>query len=151
MKLTFIRMRWVAGAVLVWLAAGVCAAQQGFPLRPGEWEAKSEAMGQSLSTLFCFTNETWSKALTQDPICKVQKLSASSKGIHYLLDCDGKSFQMKGPVDMTFDGMEHMTGKASLTMTMGGKTSMTQTVTEYRWKAAACSSADVNMKAKPTH
>ncbi len=128
-------------------AVSVCAAQS-FPLRPGDWEVKATAEGQPVLQRFCLNDETWKKALMQNSICKLQALSVTAKGIHYEMECNSSAFQMKGPIDMTFDGMEHMVAKASLTVTSQGKTTTSQAVTDYRWKAAACSSADVNLKPK---
>lgn len=101
--------------------------------------------------MFCMNDETWKKALTQNPVCAVQQLSVTSTGIHFFLDCEAKSFQMKGPADLTFDGMEHMTGKASFTVTAGGKTSSVQSQTDYHWKNAACSPTDVNLRPRSAH
>ena len=145
------RFLWAAAGVLVFLAAGAGVAQQGFPERPGDWEAtgKTDALPEPFVTHFCLTNETWAKALTQVPdFCKLQDLSVTSKGIHCTLDCDMKTFQMKGPTDITFDGLEHMTAKATITTTAGGKTTTSVATTDYRWKGAACTDADVNMKKK---
>ncbi len=104
-----------------------------------------------MTLLFCFTDETWRKALTQNPICKVEQLSVTSTGMHYFVDCEGKTFQMKGPAEMIFDGMEHMTGKGTFTGVAGGKTISTQSQTEYHWKNAACRPTDVNLRAKSAH
>ena len=141
----------VAAGVFVLLAAGAGVAQKGFPERPGDWEAtsKTDALPEPAVTHFCLTNETWAKALTQVPdFCKLQDLSVTSKGIHCTLDCNMKTFQMKGPTDITFDGLEHMTAKATITTTAGGKTTTSVATTDYRWKGAACTDADVNMKKK---
>jgi hypothetical protein len=60
--------------------------------------------------------------------------------------CAMKTIEIKGPVELTFDGMEHMTGKASITTTMGATTNTSHSVTDHRWKAAACTAADVNTR-----
>ena len=140
---------WIAACVVAVMTSGVSAAQ-GFPLRPGEWEISttSEMTGDPFALLFCFTDETWKKGLTQNPACAIRELSVTSKGIHYLMDCQMKTVQMKGPVDLTFDGMEHMTGKATFARTRKGKTTGMQVVMDYRWKAAACGPADLNSPAK---
>jgi hypothetical protein len=41
-----------------------------------------------------------------------------------------------------------MTAKATITTTAGGKTTTSVATTDYRWKGAACTDADVNMKKK---
>jgi hypothetical protein len=68
--------------------------------------------------------------------------------MHYALECDLKTIQLKGPNDITFDGLEHMTGKSTVTTTVGGKTTTSVVTTDYRWKGAACTDADVNTKKK---
>ncbi len=151
MNFPFTRVWWIVAGVLAVVAAGVGVAQQGFPERPGDWEltSKTDALPEPMVTHFCLTNETWAKALTQIPnSCKLQDLAVTSKGIHYTLDCDMKTFQMKGPTDITFDGLEHMTGKSTFTTTAGGKTTTSVVVADYRWKGAACTDADVNTKKK---
>jgi len=142
--------RWAA--VGVFLAGSFCRAQDAFPLRQGEWEMKSESGGQAISLLACLTNETWKKALLQNATCKIDQFSLTSGGARYTLNCDAKTFQMKGPVELNFDGMEHMTGKATLTMTFSGKTTTTTGTTDFHYKNAACNPAvDVNLKARQTH
>lgn len=150
MNYPFTRVWWVAAGVLAFVAAGVGVAQQGFPERPGDWEytGKSDALPEPIVQHFCLTNETWAKALTQVPVCKIQDLAVTSKNIHYTLDCDLKTAQMKGRTDITFDGMEHMTGKSTMSTTAGGKTTSSVVVSDYRWKGAACTDADVNTKKK---
>jgi hypothetical protein len=39
-------------------------------------------------------------------------------------------------------------GKSTMTTTAGGKTMRSVVVSDYRWKAAACTDADVNAKKK---
>jgi hypothetical protein len=149
MNPAFTRVWRVAAGVLVFLAAGV--AQQGFPGRPGDWEytGKTDALPEPIVQHFCLTNETWAKALTQVPdSCKIQDLSVTSKGVHYTLECDMKTVQIKGPTDITFDGLEHMTAKSTVTTTAGGKTTTSVATADYRWKGAACTDADVNTKKK---
>ena len=149
MSFPFTRVRSVSIGALCLVAAAVCAGQQKFPLRPGEWEVRSEGMGQRVVSLICMTNAVWRSALTQDPVCTAQGLSITSKGMHYVLDCPMETMHTRGPVDFTFDGMEHMVSKASLTVTAGGKTTTSQAVTDFRWKRSACSPADVNVKPRP--
>ena len=135
--------------VLGSVAVAVTAAPQGFPLRPGDWEVTTTSTGgRPIAQHFCYTNETWAKGLTQNPLCTIQQLTVTAAGMHYNLACTMKTAEIKGPVDVTFDGMEHMTGKASMATTVGGKTTTSQTVTDSRWKAMACTAADVNMKPK---
>jgi hypothetical protein len=144
-------MWWVGAAiVLLAAAAGMCADPRGFPLRPGDWEISTTpgVNGQPLVTHLCFTSETWLKGLTQNPSCKIEDISVTSKGMHYVVNCEMRTVQMKGPVDLTFDGMEHMTGKASVAVIRLGKTTTSETVSDYRWKNAACTSADASNKAK---
>jgi hypothetical protein len=150
MSFPLIRAWWVAAGVLFLVAGSGAVAEQGFPERPGDWEVttKSNALPDPIVQHFCLTIETWTKALTQNPSCKIQELSVTSKGIHYTLDCELKTFQMKGVTDITFDGIEHMTGKSTVTRTRGGNATSSVSVTDYRWKNAACTDADVNTKKK---
>jgi hypothetical protein len=90
----------------------------------------------------------WQKALAQNSVCTIQNLSTSSTSAAYYMNCPMKSLQMKGPVTLTFDGKEHMTGKAVLDMTMDGKTTTSTSLTDYRWKSATCSPNDLNMRSK---
>jgi hypothetical protein len=150
MNFTFAGMRWIGAGLLVLVVAGVGVAQQGFPLRPGDWESttKSEGSGEPTIVHFCLNNETWIKALTQVPACTIRQLTATSKGVSYSMDCSMKNLEMKSQVIFTYDGLEHMTGKASVAATSSGKTTNSQSLTEYRWKGATCTSADVNLKKK---
>jgi hypothetical protein len=151
MNSSLARVWRVAAGAIVFLAAGAGVAQQGFPERPGDWEVttKYDAALEPLVQHFCLTSETWAKGLTQVPnSCKIQDLSVTSKSIHYILDCDLKTAQMKGSTDIAFDGMEHMTGRSTMATTARGKSASSVVVTDYRWKGAACTDADVNTKKK---
>ncbi|MGB7266397.1 MAG: hypothetical protein WBC92_12850, partial [Terracidiphilus sp.] len=70
-----------------------------------------------------------------------------SGGGSYTIDCASKVFQMKGKVNLIFDGLEHMTAKGQIDLTMNGKTASSTTVAEYHWKGATCSPNDANLKA----
>ena len=144
------RVWWVAAGLLGSMAASVGLAQQGFTERPGDWEVawKSDALPEPVVQHFCLTNETWAKALTQNPSCKIGNLVVTSKGIRYSVDCDMKTMRISGTTDITFDGLEHMTAKASTTTTRGGKSTDRVVTGDYRWKGAACTDADVNTKKK---
>jgi hypothetical protein len=142
-------LRWTVLAGIVFAATKFCPAQQKFPLRHGEWEATQSVAGTPgapMTLHFCLNDELWTKALTQSPICSVQQLTVSSTGASYMLDCPMKTFQMKGKVDMTFYGMEHMTAKGAMEMTMNGQTTNSTSVTDFRWKATACSPDDINLR-----
>jgi hypothetical protein len=101
-----------------------------------------------MTMLYCLNDALWQKALTQDPLCSVQQLAITSSGGSYSLDCESKSFQMKGKVNMVFDGLEHMTAKGQIDITMSGKTTSSTSVAEYHWKGATCSPNDANLKTK---
>lgn len=127
----------------------ICSAQSKFPLRPGEWEAKMSASndpGPPMTTLFCLNDALWVKALTQSPICTIRQLSVTAGGASYTIDCETKTFQMKGNVNLVFDGMEHMTGSGKIDLSMSGKTSSSSSAVDYRWKNATCSANDANLK-----
>lgn len=136
---------------MVLMAISFCSAQQKFPLRPGEWEATVPAINsQDTATVlpYCLNNETWLKAFTQMPSCTIQNFNMTSKGASYTLDCDMKMYRMNGKVELSFDGMEHMTGKGSIDMTMNGTTTHSTSITDYRWKGATCSPNDLNLRVR---
>jgi hypothetical protein len=144
-------LKFVTFGVMAVVAIQVCSAQSKFPLRSGEWEADLSVPGSpssSVTMLYCLNDTLWQKALTQDPLCSVQQLAITSGGGSYSLDCESKSFQMKGKVNMVFDGLEHMTAKGQIDITMGGKTTSSTSVAEYHWKGATCSPNDANLKPK---
>lgn len=140
---------------LVGVAMAVCAVcpaqQQKFPLRTGEWEVSTMLTDakEPLLLRICLNDELWTKALSQNPNCSIQDLNVTGKGVNYLMDCTMKTLQMKGKVELTFDGKEHMSGKASIDSTMDGKISNSLTFVDYRWKAALCGPNDVNVKQAP--
>jgi hypothetical protein len=135
---------------LVLLTGAVCTGQQGFPLKQGDWEGSTSMPGMTAPMVmhFCMTDAEWIRGLTQNPSCKINEFNVSSKGASYAMDCDMKSAKMKGTVELKFDGMEHMTGTASMTMTMNGKSTPASTVTEYRWKSSQCNADDINLRKK---
>jgi len=142
-------LKWGALAVMAIMAVAVCSAQQKFPLRSGEWEATMSAAGPQAPPLvlrYCLNDALWEKALTQNPSCHIQMLNLSSRGASYTMDCNAQVYQMKGKVDMTFDGIEHMTAKGSIDMTMNGKTTHSVSAVDYRYKGATCSPNDLNLK-----
>jgi hypothetical protein len=139
-------LKWTAVSIISLTAAASCSAQHKFPLKPGEWAFTSPDAGASTPVLFCLNDAMWEKAFTQNPICTVQQLTVTASGASYYLDCPGKAFQMKGKVDLTFDGTQHMTGKAVIDMTMNGKTTTMTSLEDYRWKSASCSRNDFNMR-----
>jgi hypothetical protein len=150
MNLSFVRIWWVIAGVLA-LVPGKVAAQQGFSERPGDWEVtgKFDATSEPVVQRFCLTNETWTKALTRLPAgCQVQDLAVTAGGIHYTVDCELKMAQIKGRTDIAFDGLERMTGKSTITTTARGTSTTSVVVSDYRWKGAACTAADVNTKKK---
>jgi hypothetical protein len=145
--MTFLKS--VVCGVIALAAIQVCSAQNKFPLRSGEWEAKMSDPGSpnsSVSMLYCLNDALWQKALTQDPQCSIQHLAIMSSGGSYTLDCEMKVFQMKGKVDLIFDGLEHMTAKGQIDITMNGKTTSSTSVADYHWKSATCSPDDANLK-----
>jgi hypothetical protein len=98
---------------------------------------------------YCLNDELWTKALTQNPACSIQRLSVTSTGARYFIDCPMKGFQMKGPVDIKFDGTTHMVGKGSFDMVINGKASHMDSQTDYRWKGPTCNpDKDLNLKFK---
>jgi hypothetical protein len=133
---------------LLLLNGALCTAQQGFPLKPGDWEATTAVPGmdEPMVMHFCLTDAEWTRALTQNPTCKIEQFNVTSKGATYAMNCNMKSAQMKGAIELKFDGMEHMTGTGNITMVMNGKSTQSTTVTEYRWKTSQCSANDMNLR-----
>ena len=149
--MTFFKMTGLVAVVL--MATSFCSAQQKFPLRSGEWEATVPAINaQDTATvlLYCLNDELWLKAFTQMPSCTIQNFNMTSKGASYTLDCNMSTYRMNGKVQMTFDGMEHMTANGSIDMTMNGKTTHSTSITDYRWKNSTCSPNDLNLKVRGT-
>lgn len=144
-------LKFVTLGVIAVVAIQVCSAQSKFPLRSGEWQAEMSVPGtpgSSVTMLYCLNDALWQKAFTQDPLCSIQQLTVTSSGGSYSLVCEMKSFQMKGKVNLVFDGLEHMTAKSQVDITMAGKTTSSASVAEYRWKGATCSPNDANLKQK---
>jgi hypothetical protein len=137
-------LKWTAVGTIAFFAGASCSAQHKFPLRSGEWVMTTSDMG-STEFLYCLNDAMWEKALTQNPICTVQQLNMTASGGSYFLNCPMKELQMKGSVTLTFDGTQHMTGKAVLDVTVSGTTTKATSQMDYRWKSATCSSADLNM------
>jgi len=143
--------KWLALCLIAVMTIGVSAAQQKFPLRSGEWSATTPDPTPGhppFVMLYCLNDELWTKALNSVPSCKIQQFSVTPVGGSYSLDCSGASFQMKGNVKLTFDGMTHMTSRGAFDTTMaGGKTSHTDSTSEYHWKGATCNpNVDMNLK-----
>jgi hypothetical protein len=141
----------VVFAPVVLAASAFCHAQQKFPLHSGEWDVSTTLTGakEPLVLRICLNDELWTNALSQNPKCSIQDLKVSAKGVTYLMDCPTATLQMKGKVELAFDGKEHMSGKASIDVIQDGKVSNSTTFVDYRWKAAACSSDDLNLKPNP--
>ncbi len=133
------------------IVAAVSFGQQGFPLRPGEWESTTSMPGmkEPFKANFCLNDEQWIKALTQNKTCKIDQLSVNSGGASYAMDCSNKAMQIKGKIDLKFDGKEHMTGTGKMSIAYGGNPPAdSTTVTEYRWKNADCNAQDMNLRKK---
>ncbi len=148
-------LKWTALCLIALMATAVSWAQQKFPLRAGEWETTtpSSTAGQPPTVLlYCLNDELWTKALTQMTSCSITQLNVSLTGASYSMDCPMKTFQMKGKVVMSFDGMTHMTARGSFDMTMNGKSTHTDSQTDYRWKGSTCNpSTDMNLKFNKAH
>jgi hypothetical protein len=136
------------------MATSFCAAQQKFPLRPGEWNVTMATPGSQDAPMvmpFCLNDETWQKALNQLPSCNIQNFNSSSTGVNYTLDCNLSTYRMTGKVVITFDGMEHMVANGSIDMIMNGTTTHSTSHVDYRWKGATCSPNDMNLKVRRSH
>jgi hypothetical protein len=137
----------VATALLVPASTGW--AQQKFPLRQGEWTATMpdpSSPSKPMTLNFCLNDQTWTRALNQNPICAISNLQISATGLSYNLTCSGKGMQMSGTGSFKFDGMEHMTSTAATTFTVNGKPTTMNTTADYRWKQTECSPNDMNMR-----
>jgi hypothetical protein len=107
--------------------------------------------GQPMVLRLCLNDELWLKAFSRNPSCSVQQLSFSPTRATYSMDCPMKAFQMKGKVDVSFDGLEHMTARSSMDMTFNGATTHLDSLMDYRYKGPACSPNDVNLKQELPH
>ena len=143
--------KWALLGVIVLAATAVSSAQQKFPLRPGEWVVSTASTTPNQAPVvlsYCMNDELWTKALTKNPACSITNFSVTLTGASYNMSCSMKSFQMKGKVNIIFDGMTHMVGKGSFDM-MTIKTGATHSdsQTDYRWKGPTCDpNTDVNLK-----
>jgi hypothetical protein len=147
-------LKWMTLCAFALMATAVCSAQQKFPLRSGEWEATAPAVSPGdtpTKMLYCLNDELWQKALTENPSCSIQQFNVTSSGASYFMDCKTSSFQMKGKVVMTFDGMLHIIAKAALDATVNGTATHTASTVDYRWKGATCSPNDMNLKNRSAH
>jgi len=148
-------LKWALLGVILLMATAVSSAQQKFPLQSGEWEATTPGSTPNQPSMvlpYCLNDELWTKALTQNPSCTITQLNASLTGASYLMDCPMKAFQMKGRIDISFDGMTHMVGKGSFDITVNGKTTHSDSQTDYRWKGPTCDpNTDLNLKFSKQH
>jgi hypothetical protein len=129
-------------------------AQQKFPLRPGEWTMTTPNPSDPKNPFvlnFCLNDQTWGRALSQNPICTISNVKITAIGASYNLACNEKSLQMTGTGTWAFDGMEHIAVKTVMMITTGGKTTPSTTTGDFRWKATACSPNDVNLRAHPSN
>lgn len=156
-------LKWTSLSALLLSATAVCqqqqappqpapapqAEQQKFPLRPGEWEVSIPIGGPKETPALlrvCLNDELWTKALTQNPACSLQDLKITSKGINYTMDCSTPTAQMKGNVEMFFDGKEHMIARGTTQVTQNGSTAHGTQSLDYRWKNADCKPDDINIQ-----
>jgi hypothetical protein len=149
-------LKTAALGAIIMMTTAVSSAQQHFPLRSGEWAATvPDPTGPNKAPfviLYCLNDELWTKALTQNPSCSISQFNVTSSGGSYFLSCPMKAFQMKGSVKLTFDGMTHMIANASLDMTTNGKTTHTDSTSDYRWKGPTCNpNTDMNLKFDKGH
>jgi hypothetical protein len=103
------------------------------------------------TSLLFLNDDMWTKGLSENPGCTVQNLSVTATGASYNVDCPLRTFQMKGTVDFFFDGMTHMAGKGSLDLNFNGKTTHSNTQSDYHWKQSACSPDDINLRQHAAH
>ncbi len=146
--MSFLKTAAVSAFVLI---AAVSSAQQKFPLRSGEWEFTSpnpmNNQDPPIVMPFCLNDELWTKALNKSPSCTFQNLNITSSGGSYNLDCPMKTMQMKGRVTLIFDGMTHMTSKATFDVTANGQTNHMDSTSEWHWKGPTCNpDVDMNLK-----
>lgn len=140
-------------ALIMLAATAFTSAQQKFPLRSGEWVATTpDPTGPGKPPFvmpYCLNDETWKQAFA-NPTCKLREMNVTLIGASMSLDCETPSFQMKGHVTLTFDGMTHMTAKGSMDTTANGKTTHQDHTSDYRWKGPVCDpNKDMNLKFKP--
>ena len=135
------------------LAAAAASAQQKFPLRQGEWKLTTPdptQPNQPFVLNYCLNDQTWARSLSNST-CTASNLTRTATGLTYNLTCNMKTLQMSGTGIWTFDGMEHISVKSVTTVTMNGKSNTNTTTADFRWKAAACSPNDLNLRVKPAN
>ena len=140
--------KWAAFVPILFAAGAFSQTEQKFPLHAGEWDVSTTFAGakEPLTLHICLNDDLWTKALTQNPKCSIQGLTVTRKGVTYQMDCPMSTSELKGKVELAFDGKEHMSGKASIDTIADGKVSNSTTLVDYRWRAAACGPDDVNLK-----
>lgn len=142
-------LKWTSIFAMCLSAAAVCGqqnAQQKFPLHQGEWEVSIPIGASPVVLRVCLNDELWTKALTQNPSCSIEDLNVTGKAVTYAVDCPSPTVEMKGKVEMTFDGKEHMIARSNVQISRSGQISNATQTIDYRWKAAVCSPDDLNIK-----
>ena len=142
-------MRNIAMCAFLLMSGMICHGQ-GFPMRSGVWDATVSASNANIAPMkiqYCLNDATWAKALSMNKACKMDRLSVGVGGLHYYLRCKTVDREMKGPVQLSFDGKEHMTQKASMELTTQGHSINAISTVDYRWKSATCTGKESNMKA----
>ncbi len=151
--MTFPKLAAVGAIAL--MATAVSSAQQKFPMQSGEWAVTltvAAPNGKPAVLLYCLNDETWDKALIHNPACSTQKLSITSSGASYVMDCQHGSVETKGSVSIAFDGKQHMVTKDSIDTITNGQTAHKEYSADYRWKGPSCDpNADMNLKFNKQH
>jgi hypothetical protein len=144
-------LKWTTLGLTALMTVTICAAQQKFPLRPGEWTATvpdtTRTGAPPMTMLYCMNDAEWAKALNHNPICSLQQVTFNASGGSYSLDCKSQAMQMKGSFKLTFDGMTHMTNTGTMEITFNGQTTHSSTTVDFRWKGPDCNpNADANLR-----
>ncbi len=134
---------------LLMAMCAVCAEQQGFPLKPGEWEATPQVPGKNLPPIrLCFNDASWIQAVFPNPKCKLDHVAVTATGATYDVSCSLETERMTGTGSVKFDGKEHMTSTTTSKLTLKNKPVDAVTVYDIRWKNARCSADDLNLRNK---
>jgi hypothetical protein len=134
---------------LILLPAAAGWAQQKFPLKHGEWTMTTPDPTDPSHPFvmnFCMNDEAWSRALSTKNTCTVANVNMTGSGLTYEVTCSSPRISMTGKGEWTFDGMEHIAAKSTMTMTMNGNTKSVTSQGDFRWKASSCDPNDVNLR-----
>ena len=151
--MTFPKLAAVGAIAL--MATAVSSAQQKFPMQSGEWAVTltvAAPNGKPAVLLYCLNDETWDKALIHNPACSTQKLSITSSGASYVMDCQHGSSRQRAPLVLPLTESSTWSPRIPSTPSPTVKPPIEEYSADYRWKGPSCDpNADMNLKFNKQH